>query len=245
MKAAAVRFEGWQPRGTPLPVSPAQRAAIIRSSTRVRRPLFVAELALYRADEPFTIWQRTEEAVGGAALPPPYWAFAWAGGLALARYLLDQPEAVAGRAVLDVGAGSGLVAIAAARAGAKRVVANEIDLFARVAIALNAELNGVVVDVDGRDLLDSEPEGFDVVIAADLFYERETSERTLRFLERVAANGARVLIGDLGRRYLPRERLTAVAAYDLPVEAALEDAPIKRTTVWRLRDEQRGAIRYT
>jgi predicted nicotinamide N-methyase len=194
------------------------------------------EVALFLADEPFALWQRTEEAVGGAALPPPYWAFAWAGGLALARYVLDQPATVAGRSVLDLGAGSGLVAIAAAVAGARRVVANDIDPFATVAIALNAELNGVAIDVDGRDLLASEAAEFDVVMAADLFYEREISERILRFLRRVAARGATVIIGDLGRRHLPRERLTAVAWYDVPVEAALEDAPVKRTLVWRLRD---------
>ncbi|MCS6800552.1 MAG: 50S ribosomal protein L11 methyltransferase [Chloroflexota bacterium] len=236
VEAAAARFERWQPQGAPVTLTPSQRAALIRDATAIRRPAFVPELALYLAEEPFTVWQRTEEA-GGAELPPPYWAFAWAGGLALARYLLDHPETVSGRTVLDLASGSGLTAIAAARAGARRVVANDIDPFALTAAQLNAEVNGVAVEMDGRDLLGSERVDWEVVLAGDIFYERETAERVQRFLRRAHASGAAVLIGDLGRRYLPRPWLMPLAVYEVPVEAALEDRPVKRTTVWRFREE--------
>lgn len=231
---AAARFERWRPRGVARDLPVDARSALIREMTTPRQPALVGEVTLLLADEPFALWQRTEEAVGGAELPPPYWAFAWAGGLALARFVLDRQSLVAGRTVLDLAAGSGLVAIAAARSGAARVVANDIDRFALAAIALNAAQNGVTVETDGRDLLDGELPGFDLVLAGDIFYERPTAERMLRFLERAEASGATVLIGDLGRSHLPKDRLVPVAAYDVPVEAALEDRPVKRTTIWRL-----------
>jgi predicted nicotinamide N-methyase len=242
---AAVRFERWRPRGVPSNLDAAARAALIREVTSVRRPAFTPEIALWLAEEPFTVWQRTEEAVGGAELPPPYWAFAWAGGLALARYLLDHPGVVAGREVLDVAAGSGIVAIAAALGGAARVVANDIDPFANAAVALNAELNGVTVERESRDLLDERPAKFDVVLAGDIFYELATARRMLRFLEGAEAAGAQVWVGDLGRSHLPKRRLIEVATYEVPVEAALEDRPVKRTTVWRLRTGSGAEIGYT
>ena len=145
-------------------------------------------------------------------LPPPYWAFAWAGGQALARYVLDQPETVAGKRVLDLAAGSGLVAIAAAKAGAAPVIAADIDAFTEPAIALNAEANDVYIEIITQDLLDhaAPPQPrYDVILVGDLFYERDTAARALAFLDRHAATGARVLIGDPGRTYLPKERLDA------------------------------------
>jgi predicted nicotinamide N-methyase len=183
------------------------------------------------------IWQKTEEELNAMGLPPPYWAFAWAGGQALARYVLDNPQAVAGKRALDLAAGSGLVGIAAAKADAAPVTAIDIDAFAEAAVALNGEANGVYVDVTILDILDhpapAEPR-HDVILVGDLFYERDTAARALAFLERRVAIGTRVLIGDPGRTYLPKERLTRLAEYSVPVTRELEDLEIKRTTVWEL-----------
>jgi len=170
-------------------------------------------------------------------LPPPYWAFAWAGGQALARYVLDRPETVAGKRVLDLASGSGLVAIAAVKAGAALVSAADIDAFTEAAISLNAEANGVYVEIMVRDLLDDPPPPiprYDLILAGDLFYERDTAARAFTFLERHAAIGTMVLIGDPGRAYLPKQRLTQLAEYSVPVTRDLEDHDIKRTAVWRL-----------
>ena len=164
---------------------------------------------------------------------PPFWAFPWAGGQALARYLLDHPETVRGRTVLDLAAGSGLVGIAAALAGAATVAANEIDRHAEAAIALNARLNDVKLDVLAGDLLDGDA-GTEVVLAGDVFYSREMADRMIGYLDRARAAGAVVLVGDPGRAYLPRQRLIHVVEYEVPVVRALEDAAVKRVTVWRL-----------
>jgi predicted nicotinamide N-methyase len=192
---------------------------------------------LHLADEAVPLWHKTEEELGAMGLPPPFWAFAWAGGQALARYLLDRPALVMGRRVLDLASGSGLVGIAAAKAGAAPVIAAEIDAFAEAAIALNAAANGVYVEILVQDLLDGaaprEPR-YDVILVGDLFYEQTTAQRTLAFLERHVALGTSVLIGDPGRTYFPKERLVKRAEYRIPVTRELEDAEIKRTAVWEL-----------
>jgi predicted nicotinamide N-methyase len=190
---------------------------------------------LHLADEAIGLWEQTEEALGGVRMPPPFWAFAWAGGQALARYVLDHPETVAGRSVLDLASGSGLVAVAAALAGAASVTASDIDRFATAAVSLNAAANGVSVSARLGDLLGGDGEGAQAVLAGDVFYERAMAERVLSFLERVRARGALVLVGDPGRAYLPRDRFESLAVYDVPVVADLEDRAVKTTTVWRLR----------
>lgn len=168
--------------------------------------------------------------------PPPFWSFAWAGGQALARYVLDHPELVAGRRVLDLACGSGLVAVAAARAGAHPVTANDVDPLALAAAAANAAANGVAVEVLGGDLLDARDERVDapVLLAGDVCYSREMTGRFLPLLRWAAGRGATVLVGDPGRAYLPDTGLTALAAYDVPVPASLESVTVRRTTVWRV-----------
>ena len=213
------------------------RKAFIRANTRLKHVPHVPEIVLHVAEESVPIWQKTEEELHALGLPPPYWAFAWAGGQALARYVLDHAQEVAGKRVLDLAAGSGLVAIAAARAGAVPVVAADIDAFTEAAIALNACANEVYIEIITQDLLDRPAPvapRYDVILVGDLFYERDTAARALGFLDRHAAVGARVLIGDPGRTYLPRERLTRLAEYAVPVTRELEDMEIKRTSVWAL-----------
>ncbi|MBJ3777789.1 methyltransferase [Acuticoccus sp. 2012] len=175
----------------------------------------------------------TEDELGETGLPPPFWAFAWAGGQALARYVLDAPELVRGKRVLDLGAGGGIAGIAAALCGAASVRAAEIDPFARTAISLNAALNGVSLAPVGEDLLDG-PADADVVLAGDIFYEKPLATRAYGFLVRADEAGALVLIGDPKRSYLPADRLTIAATYTIPGNAALEDQDVKRTSVWRL-----------
>jgi predicted nicotinamide N-methyase len=213
------------------------RKAFIRANTRLKPVSHVPEIVLHVADEAVPIWQKTEEELGAMGLAPPYWAFAWAGGQALARHALDNRDTVAGQRVLDLAAGSGLVGIAAALAGAAPVTAVDIDAFTEAAIQLNAEANNVYVDVLVQDLLGhpapAEPR-YDVILVGDLFYERDTAARALAFLDRHATIGTRVLIGDPGRTYLPKERLTRLAEYSVPVTRELEDLEIKRTTVWEL-----------
>ncbi len=209
-------------------------AEFIRANTRLLPVPLVPEIRLHIAEESLPIWQKTEEELGEMNVPPPYWAFAWAGGQALARYLLDNPATVAGRRVLDVGAGSGLTAIAAKKAGATRVLAADIDAFALAAIGLNAAANGVTVEVSKNDPLAAPPSGFDAVLVGDMFYERQLAERVLRLLEDAGNDGVRVLVGDPGRSYFPKERFREVAAYAVPVTRELEDAEIKKTAVWEL-----------
>ena len=206
-------------------------ADFVRAHTRLAPVAFVPELVLYQADEPIALWERTE--AGGGEQPPPFWAFAWAGGQALARHLLDAPELVRGRDVLDLATGSGLVAIAAARAGARSVTANDIDPLALAAAAANAAANGVRLRLSEGDLLDTDGR-YGVVLAGDVCYSRDMAGRVLAFLRRAAASGSLVLIGDPGRAYLPADGLTADASYDVPVAEALETVRVRRTTVWRL-----------
>jgi predicted nicotinamide N-methyase len=195
------------------------------------------EIRLHQAGDPISMWQQTEQAAGRDDLDPPFWAFPWAGGQALARYLLDHPRAVLGLRVIDVASGSGLVAIAAARAGAGAVTAYDIDPLAVAAIGANAAANDVTVRAVRADILDGDgpPPGTDLVLVADAFYEQDLAGQVTGFLDRCQARGTGVLVGDLGRRYLPYSRLTALASYDVPGLGALESRDVVRTTVWTVR----------
>ena len=213
---------------------------IVRGSTRLMPVPLVPEIVLHQASEPMDVWQHTERATGRTGLEPPFWAFAWAGGQALARYLLDHPEAVTGRHAIDVASGSGLVAIAAAMAGAAAVTAYDNDPLAAAAITVNAAANDVTIlaaRADVRIQDDLPYPGIDLVLVADAFYERDLAVEVLRLAERARARGAAVLVGDLGRAYLPRASLVPLASYDVPGLAAMEDADVKRTTVWTMRPE--------
>ncbi len=208
------------------------RTAFILAQTRLVATPLAPEIRLHVADEATELWQKTEDELGRTGLPPQFWAFAWAGGQALARYVLDHPELVAGRRVLDFAAGSGLVAIAAAKAGAGIIEASEIDPFATAAIALNAAQNGVSLIVRPVDLVGSD-DGWEVVLAGDVSYQRDMAESATRWLAALARRGARVLIGDPWRGYLARDLLESIAAYNVPVSRALEDADVKRADVFR------------
>ncbi|MFV2104099.1 class I SAM-dependent methyltransferase [Micromonospora sp. LOL_024] len=209
-------------------------AAFVRLHARLLPVAFVPEVRLHQADEPIGLWELTEGEFRSDR-PPPFWAFAWAGGQGLARHVTDHPQAVAGRRVLDLAAGSGLVAIAAARAGAAHVRAVEVDELAVAAVALNAEANGVRVDAELGDILDGDSGDAEVVLAGDVFYSAALANRVLRFLLRAARSGASVLVGDPGRAFLPRDRFDELACYEVPVSEALESVRVKRTTVWQLR----------
>jgi predicted nicotinamide N-methyase len=216
------------------PHSRASATAFISANTRVLSPPLVPEIVLHLAEESVPIWQKTEEELGEMNVPPPYWAFAWAGGQALARYILDNPELLAGKRVLDLGSGSGLTAVAAMKSGAASVLASDLDLISLTAIHLNAALNGVEVETTSENLLEKAPDGHDVILVGDLFYERSLAELVTGYIERAAAAGALVLIGDPQRNYFPKGRFMSAAEYRVPVTRELEDAEIKRTSVWRL-----------
>jgi predicted nicotinamide N-methyase len=205
----------------------------IGRNTKLLAPPLVPEIVLHLAAESLPIWQKTEDELGEMNVQPPYWAFAWAGGQAIARYLLDNPEICRGQAVLDVGTGSGIAAIAAAKAGAKKVVASDVDALALASCGLNAEANAVSVKITAADVLDAPPGGENVVIIADLFYERALAERVLGYISNAKAKGSTVLIGDPQRGYFPKGLFARLAEYQVPVTRELEDAEIKRTAVWR------------
>jgi predicted nicotinamide N-methyase len=208
-------------------------AGFIRANTRLLAVPHAPEIMLHLADEATALWQKTEDELGQIGLPPPFWAFAWAGGQALARYVMDNPDLVRGKSVLDVATGSGLVAIAAAKAGAGHVSAVDIDNFAEVAVGMNAIANGVTIAAQTGDPAGLD-DGWQVILAGDICYQRDMTDKMMAWLGPLAASGRTVLIGDPGRTYLPRERLTKLAEYQVPVTRALEDLEIKRTCVWRL-----------
>jgi predicted nicotinamide N-methyase len=210
------------------------RRAFIRDNTRLQPPPHTPELSLHLADEITPIWKLTEEALEEIGLPPPFWAFAWAGGQALARYILDHPEIVAGKRVIDFATGSGLVAIAAMKAGAASVLAADIDVFCEAAVGLNAEANGVTVSFTDVNLLDAPPPETDVLLAGDICYERPMAEAVMAWLGQGRAAGATVLIGDPGRTYFPKDGLEKLAEYQVPTTRELEDFAVKRTSVWTL-----------
>lgn len=194
----------------------------------------VPGIRLHLADDAAPVWRATEAALGVPGAPIPFWAFAWAGGLALARYVQEHPVEVAGRRVLDFATGSGLVAIAAARAGALSVTAADIDPFARVAVALNARANGVRVSFDRDDPLERDPPDVDVLLAADTWYEEPLAEQVMPWLLAAARRGIRVLVGDPGRRYLPASGLVPLATYEVETTTQLEDRAVLRSTVYTL-----------
>ena len=211
----------------------AARALVLACAAPAPVPL-VPEVVLHQGGGVVALWEQVERATGRTGTAPPFWAYPWAGGQALARHVLDHPGEVAGRRVLDLASGSGLVAVAAALAGAAAVTAAEVDELAVAATGLNAAANSVAVDAVLRDVLAGDGEGAEVVLAGDVFYERAMAERVLPFLRRAVARGASVLVGDPGRAYLPASGLQQVAVHQVPVVAELEDAATKRTTVWRV-----------
>ena len=206
--------------------------AFIRANTILRPVPHAPEMRLHVADEITPIWRMTEEALGELGLEPPFWAFAWAGGQAIARYLLDQPGTVRGKTVLDFASGSGMCAIAAMMAGASRALACDIDPFCRAAIAANAKANGVAVDCVIANLLNQPPPRVDVILAGDICYDKPVAERALAWLAEARATGAYVLIGDPGRAYFPRQGLEPLARYEVQTTRELEDQDIKRAGVW-------------
>ena len=209
-------------------------AVFVRANTAIETPPLVPEIRLHLATEVTPIWRASEESLARSALPPPFWAFAWAGGQALARYLLDHPAEIAGREVLDFGSGSGLVAIAAAMAGAVRVIAAEIDHFAAAAIAANAALNGVAIAVTTTDLLGTSEKFWPVITAADVCYEQPMADNVTGWLRRRAAGGSLVLLADPGRAYRPQTGLCERARYQVPTSRELEDRDMRETIVWRV-----------
>jgi len=216
---------------TTLPPNSARR--FILDNTALMAPPHVPEVLLHLADEAHDLWLRTEDELAAIGLPPPFWAFAWAGGQGLARYVLDHPATVRGKRVLDFASGSGLVAIAAAKAGAAEVIAADVDPFCATAIALNTEANQVEVEFFGTDCIGTD-DGWDVVVAGDVFYDKPFADRLMPWFAALKARGAEILIGDPGRSYLPKAGLEPLGVYEVPVTRALEDAEVKRTTVWRL-----------
>jgi len=215
-------------------VSTSARAFVLRH-TMLRPIAGIDGIRLHQAEEVLPLWHAVQVETGDPDAPLPFWAFAWGGGLAIARYLSDHPEAVAGRRVLDLGSGSGLCAIAAGRAGAATVTAVDVDRFSIAAIGLNARANRCRVTAVKRDMLDDDAPDADVVLAGDTWYEGELAARVLPWLERARATGAGVLIGDPGRRYLPSDNLRGLATYEVRTTTQLEDLALKHAGVYALR----------
>ena len=203
----------------------------VLANTRLIAPPLMPEIRLRLADEAVPIWKKTEDELGAMGLPPPFWAFAWAGGQALARYTLDHADLIKGKRVLDFASGSGLIAIAAAQAGAAEVTASDIDAFAIAAIEVNAIENGVTVAPRPENLIGAD-DGWEVVLAGDIAYEKDFAAAAMDWLHLLARRGATVLIGDPRRSYLPLDRLDCVIEYSVPVTRELEDSEIKRTGVF-------------
>lgn len=215
-------------------LTPANAPDFIAANTRLQPVPHAPEISLWLADEITPLWRLTEEELGEMGLPPPFWAFAWAGGQALARWLLDHPDQVAGRRVIDLATGSGLVAVAAAKAGAADVLAADIDPFCEAAVAANARSNGVEIAFTAENLLASPPPPVDLICAGDVFYEKPMAEAVLAWLKQAQANGTRVVVGDPGRTYFPKSGLTLLAEYTVPTTRELEDQEVKRSRVWSL-----------
>jgi predicted nicotinamide N-methyase len=213
--------------------TPQERRSFIQAQTTIASPPLTPEIRLHLATEITPIWQATEATLEASNLPPPYWAFAWPGGQALTRFLMDQRQWIQGKRVLDFAAGSGLSAIGVAMAGAEKSIANEIDDFAAEAIGLNAEINKTPVEVLRHDLI-GRHEGWDVVLAGDVCYEKPMADRVIPWLRDLAGKGVTVLLGDPGRAYLPAQGLVEVAQYDVPTTKELEDRELRPTRVLRL-----------
>lgn len=208
--------------------------AFILANTRLQPVPHAPEISLWVADELTPIWRLTEEELGEMGVPPPFWAFAWAGGQALSRWLLDHPEEVAGKRVLDFAAGSGLVGIAAMKAGAALALCADIDPFCGAAVRLNGEANRVPLTFTAQNPLDAPPPEVDVICAGDVCYEKPMTERVLAWLGEAKARGVRVIIGDPGRTYFPKTGLEFLAEYRVPTTRELEDQEVKRSSVWAL-----------
>lgn len=206
--------------------------AFIRDNTDIMRPPHVPEIRLHLASEAHELWLKTEEDLEQIGLPPPFWAFAWAGGQGLARYVLDHPEIVKGKSVLDFASGSGLVAIAAKLAGARDVLAADIDPWTQAAVGMNAAENEVDIHFTANDQIGGDVSA-EIVLAGDVFYDQQFAQSIIPWFSDLADNGKLVLVGDPGRSYCPRERLEKLAVYEVPVTRALEDSEVKKTTVWR------------
>jgi len=208
--------------------------AFILANTRLQTVSHTPEISLYLADEITPIWRLTEEELGEMGLPPPFWAFAWAGGQALARWLLDNPRECSGKSVVDLATGSGLVGIAAALKGATSVLAADIDPFCEAAVKVNATANSVALDFTDTNLLQSPPPLVDLICAGDVFYDRDMATAVLSWLTAARANGTRVLVGDPGRNHFPKTGLIFLAEYTVPTTRELEDNEVKRSRVWAL-----------
>lgn len=215
-------------------LTPANAPDFIAANTRLQAVPHAPEISLWLADEITPLWRLTEEELGEMGLPPPFWAFAWAGGQALARWLLDHPAEVAGQRVIDLATGSGMVGIAAMKAGAASVLAADIDPFCAAAVAANARSNGVEIAFTNANLLDAPPPPVDLICAGDVFYEKPMAEAVLAWLKQAQANGTRVIVGDPGRTYFPKSGLTLLAEYTVPTTRELEDQEVKRSRVWSL-----------
>lgn len=215
-------------------LTPANAPDFIAANTRLQAVPHAPEISLWLADEITPLWRLTEEELGEMGLPPPFWAFAWAGGQALARWLLDHPAEVAGKRVIDLATGSGLVGIAAMKAGAASVLAADIDPFCAAAVAANARSNGVEIAFTDANLLDAPPPPVDLICAGDVFYEKPMAEAVMVWLKQAQANGTRVIVGDPGRTYFPKSGLTLLAEYTVPTTRELEDQEVKRSRVWSL-----------
>lgn len=207
-----------------------RRDRFILDNTVLAAPPLVPEIKLHLATEVVPLWRKTEEELNEIGVPPPYWAFAWPGGQALARHILDHPDIVKGRTVLDFGAGSGLVALAAAKAGARHVIAADIDPFAVGAIMRNAKANGLSIEAVDKDMVGSS-ERFDLILVGDMCYERPLAERLMAWLKGTQAD---IVLGDPGRAYFPNSGLTRLATYRVPTTRELEDREIRETGVWML-----------
>ena len=212
------------------------KPSFVRANTVLKAPSLVPEIRLYLADDAMPLWQKTEDELEQVGLPPPYWAFAWAGGQGLARHLLDSPETVRGKRVLDFASGSGVVAIAASLAGAAEVAASEIDPYALAAIRLNAALNGCDVAVTAENQVGRNG-GWDVVLAGDVCYEKPMAEAVFAWLSELARCGATVLLGDPGRTYLPKQGLEKLGRYAVQTTRELEDSDLRNAIIWRVTGE--------
>jgi predicted nicotinamide N-methyase len=208
--------------------------AFIRAHTRPLPVPSLPSIQLYQADEVTPLWLMTEQDMATQRLAPPFWAFAWSGGQALARYVLENPEIVRGQRVLDIACGSGLVGIAAMQAGAQSVLCNDIDAFAGAAVALNAELNGVQMAFTGDNLLAGPIPDVDIILAGDICYEKPMTDAMLTYFRRAASHKIEVYIGDPHRTYFPKTGLIRLADYDILTNADIEDAAIKPASVWKL-----------
>ena len=206
--------------------------SFIRANTALGSPPHVPEIRLHLADEAHELWLKTEDELDALGLPPPFWAFAWAGGQGLARHIIDNPELVKGKSVLDFASGSGLVAIAAKLAGAAHVTAADIDPWSATAARLNAAANDVAFEFSHSDVAGTDS-GWDVVLAGDVFYDQAMATLIQPWFSSLARRGALVLIGDPGRSYCPHKEMQLLATYQVPVTRALEDSEIKRTSVFR------------